>query len=97
MCIESQVHLKFQSSLSSFPLEYIYGINPVLAALSAKRREFDRLYLNITERQEGRESSPHIKQITKMSKNYGIKIKYMAKVRDMLDKFVGEIEQLHDE
>lgn len=81
ICIGSQVYLYFQSPL---PLEYIYGINPVLAALSAKRREFMRLYLNITERQEGRESSPHIRQITKMSKNNGVKIKYMAKVRDIM-------------
>lgn len=57
-----------------------------------------RLYLNITERQEGRESSPHIRQITKMSKNNGVKIKYMAKVRDiMLDQCLGEIEWLHYE
>ncbi len=40
-----------------------------------------RLYLSITERQEGRESSEQIKQIAQMSKNYGVKIKYMAKVR----------------
>lgn len=33
-----------------------------------------------------------------MSKNYGVKIKYMAKVRVMLMmKILGEIEQLHDE
>ena len=31
-------------------VEYIYGINPVLASLSAQRREFQRLYMNITER-----------------------------------------------
>jgi hypothetical protein len=40
-----------------------------------------RLYFNITERQEGRQSNDHIKQITEMSKNYGVKIKYIAKVR----------------
>lgn len=52
-----------------------------MASLSAQRREFMRLYLNITERQEGRQSNDHIKQITEMSKNYGVKIKYIAKVR----------------
>lgn len=79
MNIGSQV-LSYSESSTLF-LEYIYGINPVLAALSAQRREFNRLYLSITERQEGRQSSEHIKQITDMSKNYGVKIKYMAKVR----------------
>ena len=37
------------SKLTHF-VEYIYGINPVLASLSAQRREFQRLYMNITER-----------------------------------------------
>ena len=36
--------------IDSLYVEYIYGINPVLASLSAQRREFQRLYLNITER-----------------------------------------------
>ena len=57
-------------------LEYIYGINPVLASLSAQRREFQRLYMNITERQAGRQSNPLIEQISQMSKNYGVKVKY---------------------
>lgn len=80
-------------------LEYIYGINPVLAALSAQRREFMRLYLNITERQEGRQSNEHIKQITQMSKNFGVKTKFIAKVcNERLNKsLIGKIEQFHNE
>jgi hypothetical protein len=38
------------SSKLTHCVEYIYGINPVLASLSAQRREFQRLYMNITER-----------------------------------------------
>ena len=60
--------------------EYLYGINPVLASLSARRRSFDKLYLSITEKGEGRKSSPKIEQIYKMASNYGVKIKYMHKV-----------------
>ena len=67
------------SKLTHF-VEYIYGINPVLASLSAQRREFQRLYMNITERKAGRQSSPLIEQILQMSKNYGVKVKYLNKV-----------------
>ena len=61
-------------------IEYLYGINPVLATLSAQRRQFDRLYLSITEKGEGRKSNPKIEQIYKMAINYGIKTKYLHKV-----------------
>ena len=78
-------------------LEYIYGINPVLASLSAQRREFQRLYMNITERQAGRQSNPLIEQISQMSKNYGVKVKYLNKVAIRHIMHVGKTEQLHDE
>ena len=32
--------------------DYLYGINPVMASLTANRREFLRLYLNIGEKEE---------------------------------------------
>jgi hypothetical protein len=83
--IGNQVSNMAKTSLLSAPnltqyVEYIYGINPVLASLSAQRREFQRLYMNITERQAGRQSSPLIEQILQMSKNYGAKVKYLNKV-----------------
>ena len=62
-------------------IEYLYGINPVLASLSARRRTFDKLYLSITEKGEGRRSSPKIEQIYKMASSYGLKVKYLHKVR----------------
>jgi hypothetical protein len=44
-------------------------VNPVLASLSAKRRTFDKLYLSITEKGEGKISNPKIEQIAKMASN----------------------------
>lgn len=32
-----------------------------------------------------------------MSKNYGVKIKYMAKVRMIMMRFIGKTKQLHHE
>ena len=61
-------------------IEYLYGINSVLASLSAKRRNFQKLYLNISEKGEGRKSSPKIEQIHKMASSKGIKIKFLHKV-----------------
>ena len=63
----------------------MYGINPVLASLSAQRRDFQRLYLSITEKGEGRKSNPKIEQIYKMATNFGVKTKYLHKVK--LSKF----------
>lgn len=53
----------------------------MLASLSARRRTFDKLYLSITEKGEGRKSSPKIEQIHKMANSYGLKVKYLHKVR----------------
>ena len=30
--------------------DYLYGLNPVMASLSADRRKFSKLYLNISEK-----------------------------------------------
>lgn len=61
----------------------------MLAALSAQRRTIDKLYLNISEKGEGRKSHPKIDQIYKMATNYGIKTKYMHKVR-ILSKYSAQ-------
>ena len=61
-------------------LDYVYGINPVLACLSAKRRTFQKLYVAMNEKGEGRKSSPKIEQILKMATSYGVKVKYLHKV-----------------
>jgi len=67
--------------------DYLYGINPVMAALSANRRaEKFRLYLNIAERQ-GTNTNPKMEKITKMAQSQNIKVKYMAKGN--LAKFCG--------
>ncbi|TNV73150.1 hypothetical protein FGO68_gene3015 [Halteria grandinella] len=67
--------------------EYLYGINPVLASLSAQRRDFQKLYLSITEKGEGRKSSAKVEQIYKMATSYGVKTKYLHKVK--LQKFTA--------
>jgi len=67
--------------------DYLYGINPVLAALSANRRaEKFRLYLNVAERQ-GNNNNPKMEQLTKMAQSQNIKVKYLAKGN--LSKFCG--------
>ena len=32
--------------------DYLFGLNPVYAALKANRRDFDKIYLNIAEKEE---------------------------------------------
>ena len=64
--------------------DYLYGINPVIAALSAERREFQRLYLNISEKSE-RKSSEKIDKIIGMAGKSKIKTKYLT--RHKLSKF----------
>ena len=56
-------------------------MNPVLASLSAQRRDFQKLYLSVTEKGSNRKSHPKIEQIAKMAQNYGVEVKYLHKVR----------------
>ena len=42
----------FSNEVKKSKPEYLYGVNPVLAALNAKRRTNSTLYLNIAERGE---------------------------------------------
>ena len=42
----------FSSEIKKSKPEYLYGVNPVLAALSANRRSNTTLYLNISEKGE---------------------------------------------
>lgn len=42
----------FSTEVKKSKPEYLYGLNPVLAALSAKKRTNSTLYLNIAERGE---------------------------------------------
>ena len=58
--------------------DYLYGINSVMAALSAERREFQRLYLNISEKSE-RKSNEKINQIIEMAGKAKIKTKYLTR------------------
>jgi tRNA G18 (ribose-2'-O)-methylase SpoU len=74
--------------------DYLYGLNPVMASLSAERREFSKLYLNISEKPgAGGEKQKHVSQnpkveaVAKMAKKLGVKIKYMHRAK--LAKFCG--------
>lgn len=72
--------------------DYLYGVNPVMASLTADRRKFSKLYLNISEKpgaggEKFRSQSPKIESITKLAKKLGVKIKYMHKAK--LSKFCG--------
>ena len=67
--------------------EYLYGLNPVLACLSANRRTPSTLYLNIAEKGE-RKSSDKMQQIQRMSSSQKIKTKYLVKGK--LLKFTGQ-------
>ncbi|CDW89858.1 ribose methyltransferase [Stylonychia lemnae] len=75
---QSQYHQPNQQTQQDAQ-EYIYGINPVLASLSAQRRKFQKLYLNITEKGDRRKSHPKIDQIYKMAHSFGVKTKYLSK------------------
>lgn len=66
--------------------DYLYGLNSVLAALSAKRRTNTTLYLNIAEKGE-RKSNEKISQIHRMASSQNMKVKYMTKMK--LLKFTG--------
>jgi hypothetical protein len=46
----------FSETVKRSKPEYIYGVNPVLAALSANRRFNTTLYLNISEKGERKSS-----------------------------------------
>lgn len=46
----------FSSEITRSKPEYIYGVNPVLAALSANRRFNTTLYMNISEKGERKSS-----------------------------------------
>ena len=66
--------------------EYLYGVNPIFAALKAERRDFQKLYLNVAEKGE-KKSSARIQAIAKLAKEAGIESKYMHRVK--LDKFTS--------
>jgi hypothetical protein len=51
--------------------EYLYGANPVYAALRASRRDFSKLYLNIAEKGELK-SNERIQKIAALAKEAGI-------------------------
>ena len=53
-------HNQMKKERSKGKPEFIYGINPVLASLSANRRTFQRLYLNIGEKGRGEAAHPKI-------------------------------------
>lgn len=67
--------------------DYIYGLNPVLASLTANRREFSKLYLNIELKNEGSVGNAKIEQIRMLANHYKIKIKFMGKKN--LSDFTG--------
>lgn len=68
----------FSAEIKKSKPEYIYGVNPVLAALSANRRYNTTLYMNIAEKGE-RKSSEKISQISRMANSKGMKTKYLTK------------------
>ena len=44
-------HVQNSSKKKQSKPDYLFGINPVIAALKANRREFDKIYLNIAEKE----------------------------------------------
>jgi tRNA G18 (ribose-2'-O)-methylase SpoU len=76
----------FSESTKRSKPEYIYGVNPVLAALSAKRRFNTTLYLNISEKGE-RKSSDKMNQIARMASSQKMKVKFLTKMG--LQKFTN--------
>ena len=75
----SLVARRFASEVKKQKPEYLYGVNPVLAALSADRRKMTTLYLNISEKAENKESTAKIAQIKRMSNAKKIKTKFVTK------------------
>jgi len=67
--------------------DYIYGLNPVMASLSANRRIFNKLYLNISEKDETKIPHPKIKEVRKIANHFGIKTKFLTKGK--LNDFTG--------
>mmetsp|Transcript_12725 Transcript_12725/g.21448 ORF Transcript_12725/g.21448 Transcript_12725/m.21448 type:complete len:227 (+) Transcript_12725:116-796(+) len=65
--------------------EYLYGLNPVLASLTANRRQFLKLYLNINEKGNSPKSHPKIEKIYRMATSFGVKPKFMG--RNQLSDF----------
>jgi len=59
--------------------EFIYGINPVLAALHANRRKFDKLYFSITEKGKARKSE-NVAKIEDLANKRKLEIRYLHKV-----------------
>lgn len=83
----SLVARRFVSEVKKQKPEYLYGVNPVLAALSADRRKMTTLYLNISEKAENKESTAKIAQIKRMSNAKKIKTKFVTK--HALQKFTN--------
>ena len=49
--------------------DYLYGINPVYASLRANRRQFQKLYLNIAEKEASTQANnPRIDKIKQLAK-----------------------------
>ena len=67
--------------------EYLFGINPVYAALRAQRRKPQKLYLNIAEKDQSKVPNSRIQKITDLAKKEKIQMKYMHRVK--LAKFCG--------
>jgi tRNA G18 (ribose-2'-O)-methylase SpoU len=82
-----QTKNQFKKALKKSKPDYLYGINSVLAALTSNRRDFLRLYLNISEKGQSPKSHDKIDQIHKMANHYGVKTKYMTKAK--LSDFTG--------
>jgi tRNA G18 (ribose-2'-O)-methylase SpoU len=76
----------FSTEVKKSKPEYLYGLNPVLAALNAKRRTNSTLYLNIAERGE-KKSNDKVSQIQKLASSQNMKIKFLPKMK--LQKFSG--------
>ncbi len=64
--------------------DYLFGINPVTAALSSSKRNPLRLYLNISEKERKGERT---KRIFDLAESKGVKTKYLIKSK--LEKFCG--------
>lgn len=73
-------------------LDYLYGINPVLAALHANRRKFDKLYLSITEKGKTRKSEK-LAKIEDLASKRKLEIKYLHKVKPLADIASGETRE----
>ena len=54
-------------------------MNPVLAALTVKKREFGKLYLSIDERNNDPKSTPNLDKIHELATQSDVKIKWLSR------------------